>query len=105
MRLPLAILALAAIATGVVAQTPASFRKPIRIFDSIPAPESVAIGADGAWYVSSFGKFGVQGDGAIYRIDPDKGTRTVYATGLDDPCGVIFLGATLWVADRKGSTE
>jgi gluconolactonase len=84
------------------AQTPASLGKPVRIIDSIPAPESVAIGPDGAWYVSSFGKFGNGTDGAVYRVDPDKGTREIFAGGLEDPCGVLFVGATLWVADRKG---
>jgi sugar lactone lactonase YvrE len=84
------------------AQTPASLGKPVRIIDSIPAPESVAIGPDGAWFVSSFGKFGNGTDGAVYRVDPDKGTREIFAGGLEDPCGVLFVGATLWVADRKG---
>jgi sugar lactone lactonase YvrE len=72
------------------------------MIDSIPGPESVAVGPDGAWYVSAFGKFDNGMDGAVYRVDPDKGTRTVYATGLEDPCGVLFVGSTLWAADRKG---
>jgi sugar lactone lactonase YvrE len=83
-------------------QEPAALGKPLKLIDSIPGPESVAVGPDGAWYVSSFGKFDVKGDGAIFRIDPDKGTREVFAGGLDDPCGVIFAGGTLWVADRRG---
>lgn len=83
-------------------QQPAPLGKPLKLIDSIPGPESVAVGPDGAWYVSSFGKFDVKGDGAVFRIDPDKGTREVFAGGLDDPCGVIFAGGTLWVADRRG---
>lgn len=83
-------------------QEPASFGRPLRVIDSIPAPESVAVGPDGAWYVSSFGKFGTKGDGAVYRVDPEKGTREVFAPGLDDPCGLLLLGNTLWVADREG---
>jgi sugar lactone lactonase YvrE len=75
---------------------------PVRTIGDIPGPESVAIGPDGAWYVSAFGKFGNGMDGAVYRVDPDKGTREVYATGLEDPCGALFVGSTLWVADRKG---
>jgi hypothetical protein len=78
------------------------FSRPLRVIDSIPAPESVTIGPDRAWYVSSFGKFGVKGDGAVIRIDPEKGTRELFATGLDDPCGLVFAGGTLWVADRSG---
>ena len=78
------------------------FARPLRVIDSIPAPESVAIGPDGAWYISSFGQFDVKGDGAVYRIDPDRGSREIFATGLDDPCGLLFLGSTLWAADRSG---
>jgi sugar lactone lactonase YvrE len=84
------------------AQNPASLGKPWRTIDAIPGPESVTVGPDGAWYVSSFGKFDNGPDGAVYRVDPDKGTRELYAGGLEDPCGVAFLGNTLWVADRKG---
>src|SRR5919109_5084626 len=80
------------------AQAPAPFRNAPRTIDSIPAPESVTVGPDGAWYVSSFGKFDTKGDGAVYRVDPDKGTPARFVTGLDDPCGVVFLGDTLWVA-------
>jgi gluconolactonase len=83
-------------------QNPGPLGKPWRTIDSIPGPESVAVGPDGAWYVSSFGKFDNGADGAVYRVDPVKGTREVYAPGLEDPCGVVFLGNTLWAADRKG---
>jgi gluconolactonase len=83
-------------------QKPASLGQPLRVIDSIPGPESVAVGPDGAWYVSSFGKFDNGTDGAVYRVDPEKGTREIYAGGLEDPCGVLFVGNSLWAADRKG---
>jgi gluconolactonase len=79
----------------------ASFEHPFQVVESIPAPESVAVGPDGAWYVSSFGKSD-KGDGAVYRVDPEKGVREIFAGGLDDPCGLLFIGNTLWVADREG---
>src|SRR5918998_1545978 len=82
--------------------SPESFVRPIRTVDSIPAPESVAIGPDGAWYVSSFGTFGVEGDGAVYRVTPENMKTELYAGGLDDPTGLVFAGTTLWVADRRG---
>jgi sugar lactone lactonase YvrE len=82
--------------------SPNSFARATRTVDSIPAPESVAIGPDGAWYVSSFGRFGVEGDGAVYRVTPENMKRELYAGGLDDPTGLVFMGETLWVADRKG---
>jgi gluconolactonase len=84
------------------AQTTASFLRPMKIIDSIPGPESVAVGPDGAWYISAFGKFDNGADGAVYRVDPDTGTREIYAGGLEDPCGVLYVGNTLWAADRKG---
>ena len=84
------------------AQKATPFGKPSRIIDSIPSPESVAIGPDGLWYVSSFGQPDHKGSGAVYRVDPDKGTRELYAPGLDIPCGLLFLGDTLWAADRQG---
>lgn len=97
-----AVLGLYALALSAQDPSVTSFERPLRIIDSIPAPESVAIGPDGAWYVSSFGKFGVKGDGAVYRVDPEKGTREIFAPGLDDPCGVLVVGKTLWAADREG---
>jgi sugar lactone lactonase YvrE len=95
-------LGVALIPAGVSAQQPEALGAPLRIIDSIPAPESVAVGPDGAWYVSSFGKFDNGADGAVYRVDPDKGTKEIYAGGLEDPCGLVFAGNTLWAADRKG---
>lgn len=83
-------------------QEPGSLGGPIRTIDGIPGPESVAIGPDGAWYVSAFGEFGKGADGAVYRVDPEKRRPEIYARGLEDPCGVLFVGSTLWVADRKG---
>jgi len=101
MRL-LSIVALGLLPAQLWAQQPAPLGKPLRTIDSIPGPESVAVGPDGAWYVSSFGKFDNGADGAVYRVDPDKGRREVFAGGLEDPCGVVFVGNTLWAADRKG---
>lgn len=96
------VIALSLIPAWVWGQNPGSFSRPSRVIDSIPGPESVAVGPDKAWYVSAFGKFDNGADGAVYRVDPDKGTREIYADKLEDPCGVVFAGSTLWVADRKG---
>jgi gluconolactonase len=101
MRLSL-LLVLSLLPTQLLSQQPASLGQPVRVIDSIPGPESVAVGPDGHWYVSAFGKFDNGADGTVYRVDPDKGTLEVYAGGLEDPCGVLFVGSTLWVADRKG---
>lgn len=101
MRASLLLLMLALTAPPLGAQQ-AGFDRPFRVIDSIPAPESVAIGPDGTWYVSSFGEPGTGGDGALYRVTPESGALQRIATGLDDPAGVVFVGPTLWVADRDG---
>ena len=101
MRLP-ALLLLSLLPSQLWGQQPATLGKPLRVIDSIPGPESVAVGPDGAWYVSAFGKFDNGADGAVYRVNPDNGSRELYATGLEDPCGLLFADSTLWVADRKG---
>jgi gluconolactonase len=101
MRFALAA-ALVALPVQLSGQEPASLGPPLRTIEGIPGPESVAVGPDGAWYVSSFGKFDNGADGAVYRMHPEKGTAEVYAPGLEDPCGVLFVGNTLWAADRKG---
>ncbi len=101
MRLPL-VMVFSLTPTLLWSQQPGDFREPLRVIDSIPGPESVAVGRDGAWYVSAFGEFDKGADGAVYRVDPDKGKPEIYARGLEDPCGVLFVGSTLWVADRKG---
>jgi gluconolactonase len=101
MRVPL-IVAFIFLPQVVTAQKPTALDKPVRTVDSIPGPESVVVGPDGTWYVSAFGKFDNGNDGTVYRVDPDKGTKEIYARGLEDPCGVLFVGNTLWAADRKG---
>jgi gluconolactonase len=101
MRLTLLVV-LGLLPAQLLAQKEASLGAPRRVIEAIPGPESVAVGPDGAWYVSAFGKFDNGADGAVYRVDPQTGKPEVYATGLEDPCGVIFVGATLWAADRKG---
>jgi glucose/arabinose dehydrogenase len=62
-------------------------------------PESVAVGFDGRIYVSEIGEFDKDGDGRILVID--NGKAVPFATGLDDPKGLVAFGEFLFVADKK----
>ncbi|MBA3949456.1 MAG: gluconolaconase, partial [Acidobacteria bacterium] len=71
-------------------------REPIRV--DIPNPTSVAVGRDGAIYVSS--RF----EGSVYRVDPSTLQTRVFASGLGSPFGIAFdRDGTLWVGDRTGT--
>lgn len=63
-------------------------------------PESVALGPDGAFYVSIIGEFGKDGDGSIVAFTPGKGVKP-FAEKLDDPKGLILLGDAFYVTDVK----
>jgi glucose/arabinose dehydrogenase len=63
-------------------------------------PESVAVGMDGRIYVSEIGEFGKDGDGRIVVIDK-SGKATPFATGLDDPKGIVYWQKSLFVTDNK----
>ena len=62
-------------------------------------PESVAEGIDGHIYVSEIGERDKDGDGKISRIDKN-GNISTFATGLNDPKGIIFYKEKLYVTDR-----
>ena len=71
-------------------------REPIRV--DIPNPTSVAVGRDGALYVSS--RF----EGSIYRVEPGTHHTRLFASGLGSPFGIAFDRAgDLWVGDRSGT--
>ncbi len=64
---------------------------------ALPNPTSMALGPDGAMYVSS--RF----EGQVYRLAADDRAE-VYAADLGVPTGLAFSGdGTLFVGDRSGS--
>jgi len=65
----------------------------------LKTPESVVEAKDGNIYVSEIGEFGKDGDGQISVIDK-SGKLKVFATGMNDPKGLIFIGDNLYVADK-----
>ncbi|MFO0878599.1 MAG: PQQ-dependent sugar dehydrogenase [Gemmataceae bacterium] len=62
-------------------------------------PESVAIAPDGRIFVSVIGEFDKEGDGGIVVIQDGKAVP--FATGLDDPKGLVVWRDMLYVTDRN----
>ncbi|MBL8505377.1 MAG: SMP-30/gluconolactonase/LRE family protein [Methylobacillus glycogenes] len=62
-------------------------------------PESVAVAKDGLVYVSEIGEFEKDGDGKISVVGKD-GKVKAFASGLNDPKGLAFIGDHLYVADK-----
>ncbi len=61
-------------------------------------PESVVVGFDGRIYISEIGERNIDGDGRVSVIS--KGKVVPFATGLNDPKGIVAVGDNLYVADK-----
>src|SRR5262249_61632356 len=61
-------------------------------------PESVALNYQGQMYVSVIGERNRDGDGAVVKIE--QGQVVPFATGLDDPQGLVAHQQWLFVADK-----
>jgi glucose/arabinose dehydrogenase len=61
-------------------------------------PESVAVGFGGRIFISEIGEFGKDGDGRIMVVDKDRAVP--FATGLDDPKGMVAWQKWLYVTDK-----
>lgn len=70
-----------------------------QVAQGLKNPESVAVAKDGQIYVSEIGEFEKDGDGKISVIGKD-GKLKVFASGLNDPKGLAFIGEVLYVADK-----
>ncbi len=72
---------------------------PKPLITGLKNPESVAVGFNGQVFVSSIGERGKDGDGAIMKIVDGKAVP--FATGLDDPRGLVIWQKSMYVADNK----
>jgi hypothetical protein len=63
-------------------------------------PESAAVGPDGKVYVTVIGEREKKGDGSVAIVE-SSGKITTFATGLDDPHGVVIVADSLYIADVK----
>jgi glucose/arabinose dehydrogenase len=71
---------------------------PKPLVTGLKSPESVCIGPDGRAYVTEIGEFGKDGDGAVSRINDGK--VEPFATGLDDPKGIVTFANAFYIADK-----
>ncbi len=65
----------------------------------LKTPESVVQAKDGRIFISEINEFGKDGDGQITVVNND-GSVAVFASGLDDPKGLVIIGDYLYVADK-----
>jgi sugar lactone lactonase YvrE len=72
----------------------------LNAISGLASPESVAQDAKGDIYVSEIGEFNKDGDGKITRISID-GKLSTFASGMDDPKGITFIGKSLYVTDKN----
>jgi len=72
----------------------------LNAISGLASPESVAQDAKGDIYVSEIGEFNKDGDGKITRISID-GKLSTFASGMDDPKGLTFIGKSLYVTDKN----
>ena len=70
----------------------------VPIVTGLKNPESVCIGADGRIYITCIGEFDKDGDGTVVVVVDGK--AETFATGLDDPKGMVAVGKDLFVADK-----
>src|SRR5580700_10350188 len=62
-------------------------------------PQGVTASADGRIFISTAGGLGKDGDGAIVVVK--NGTATTFASGLDDPKGIVAHHDSLYVVDKN----
>ena len=72
---------------------------PKPLIAGLKMPESVTLGNDGRIYVTEIGEFGKDGDGRVMVVS--KGEAVPFATGFDDPKGIVSFINFLFVADNK----
>ncbi|HEY3787876.1 MAG TPA: hypothetical protein VGL71_03430, partial [Urbifossiella sp.] len=70
---------------------------PKPMVEGLKTPESVAVGPNGAIYISEIGEFGKDGDGRIVVVK--NGKIVPFVDGLDDPKGIVVFSKWLFVAD------
>jgi sugar lactone lactonase YvrE len=71
---------------------------PEAVVTGLKNPESVVVNAQGQVFVSVMGEADRDGDGAVLKID--QGKAVPFASGFDDPKGLVAYDRWLFVADK-----
>ena len=79
---------------------PSRAQDSLNVISGFTSPESVIQDAKGDIYVSEIGEFNKDSDGKITRISID-GKLSTFASGMDDPKGLTFIGKSLYVTDKN----
>jgi sugar lactone lactonase YvrE len=79
---------------------PSKAHDSLNLISGFTSPESAVQDAKGDIYVSEIGEFNKDGDGKITRISVD-GKLSTFASGMDDPKGLTFIGKSLYVTDKN----
>ena len=72
---------------------------PKPMISGLKNPESICVG-DGRLFITEIGEFNKDGDGRVLVVDKN-GAAVAFATGLDDPKGIVYFQKKLFVADNK----
>ena len=70
-----------------------------RIVRGLKNPTSAVVGPGGRVYLTMLGEPDNAGDGSVVIV-AESGKVTTFASGLDDPEGIVAVGDRLFVADR-----
>ena len=79
---------------------PSKAHDSLNVISGFTSPESAVQDAKGNIYVSEIGEFNKDSDGKITRISID-GKLSTFASGMDDPKGLTFIGKSLYVTDKN----
>ncbi|WP_406693775.1 PQQ-dependent sugar dehydrogenase [Singulisphaera sp. Ch08] len=91
------LLGLAWVVGGAVSQAGAQ-TPPKTVVTGLTNPESVALNSKGQVFVSVIGEPGRDGDGAVLKIE--QGKAVPFASGFDDPKGLVAHQESLFLADK-----
>src|SRR5262245_32404419 len=97
LRRSLLVFSLLSVVVSLAAPSRAA-EKPTVVLNGLQNPESVCLGPDGALYVTEIGEPGKDGDGKLTVIKDGK--PAPFASGLDDPKGIVLFKDAFLVTDK-----